>query len=273
VKLTPLLGVLCLASALASTTGVAQTTPAATGSLRITVAARTAAQFVSPAGAERPGFDIELLQRFAGWYRTKTGSQVRFDIVYLPTLPAVLESVRRGTDMGVGDITATTERARLVDFSAPILPVRSVVVALPGVFQSSNWRTKIKGRRLAGLQGGTSLAEASRLRAVIGDIEVVSVATEEMILDALLARPPRIDAAVFDLPWYWTTGKQHGLVLVDNVGEPQDLAIVLHKGSPLKKLVDAFLATFTHSMGYFRLIDSYFGHEAAQMVRMSRGQP
>jgi len=36
--------------------------------------------------------------------------------------------------------------------------------------------------------------------------------------------------------------------------------------------VDQFLEGFTHSNDYFQLIRRYFGQDAEQMVRLSRGQ-
>src|SRR3954471_14514990 len=91
------------------------------------VAARISGKFVSPLGSEPPGFDVEILRRFAAWHHLKAGVQPQLDITETANVPVLLEAVQKGADLGIGGVTATAERAKLVDFSMPILPVRSVL--------------------------------------------------------------------------------------------------------------------------------------------------
>lgn len=248
---------------------------ATAGPLELRVTARTSGKFVSPAGTEPPGFDVDLLRRFAAWHKVKTGQEARLAFSYSSTVAPVLEAVQKGaSDLGVGGITATAERAKLVDFSAATLPVRSVLVAPPGILDAKRWRDQLKGGlRLGATVGSTNAAEVDRLAASLAGVKTNnSFASNEAVFAALDGNPRALDAALVDLPQYWTTGKQKGLVLVDSVGQPQSMAIVLRKGSPLKAEVDQFLEGFTHSSDYFQLIRRYFGGDAEQMVRLSRGQ-
>ena len=247
---------------------------AAAGPLEIRVTARISGKFVAPAGAEPPGFDVDLARRFAAWHRVRTGQEAKLTFGYSSTVGPVLEAVQKRTaDLGLGGITATPERAKLVDFSTATLPVRSVLVAPPGVLDAQRWREQLKGGlRLGATVGSTNAAEVERLAASLGGVKVnTSFASNEAVFDAL-GGARQLDAALVDLPQYWTNGKQKGLVLVDNVGQPQNMAFVLRKGSPLKAEVDQFLEGFTHSSDYFQLIRRYFGQDAEQMVRLSRGQ-
>ncbi|HXT20055.1 MAG TPA: transporter substrate-binding domain-containing protein [Thermoanaerobaculia bacterium] len=244
------------------------------GALDIRVTARVSGKFVSAAGVEPPGFDVDLLRRFAAWHKVRTGQEARLAFSYSSTVAPVLEAVQKRTaDLGVGGITATAERAKLVDFSAATLPVRSVLVAPPGILDAKRWRDQLKGGlRLGATVGSTNAAEVDRVAAALGGVKVnTTFASNEAVFDAL-GGTRQLDAALVDLPQYWTTGKQKGLVLVDSVGQPQSMAIVLRKGSPLKAEVDQFLEGFTHSSDYFQLIRRYFGGDAEQMVRLSRGQ-
>jgi ABC-type amino acid transport substrate-binding protein len=147
-------------------------------------------------------------------------------------------------------------------------------VAPPGILDAKRWREQLKGGlRLGATVGSTNAAEVDRLAASIGGVKVnTTFASNEAVFDALGGGTRSLDAALVDLPQYWTTGKQKGLVLVDSVGQPQNMAIVLRKGSPHKAQVDQFLESFTHSNDYFQLIRRYFGQDAEQMVRLSRGQ-
>ena len=261
------LAVLLLTSALVNLAPVA----AAAQEVQIDVIARVSGKFVSPAGTEPPGFDVELLRRFASWHQVKTGKPARLNVSYAATVPALLEGVQRGADVGVGGVTATADRARTVDFTTDTLPVRSVVVAPPGVLETARWRQQLQGLRLGATVGSTNAAQVQRLAAG-GSVKVdTSFTTNEAVFAALEGPARALDAAIVDLPQYWTTGKAQGLVMVDSVGEPQNMAFVLPKGSPLKPLLNQFLDTFTVSSGYFDLVRKYFGQDAEKMVRLSRG--
>jgi ABC-type amino acid transport substrate-binding protein len=246
--------------------------PATAQEVQIDVVARVSGTFVAPAGTEPPGFDVELLRRFASWHQVKTGKPARLNITYASTVPALLEAIQQGSDVGIGGVTATAERARIVDFTTDTLPVRSVVVAPPGVLEAATWRQQLRGLRLGATVGSTNAAQVDRVAASIGDVRVDNSFTTNEAVFAALAGPSRaLDAAIVDLPQYWTTGKAQGLVMVDSVGEPENMAFVLPKGSMLRPLLDQFLASYTVSSGYFDLVRKYFGNDAEKMVRMARG--
>jgi ABC-type amino acid transport substrate-binding protein len=250
--------------------------PAAEGQrqgLQIRVSARVSGTFVAPAGSEPPGFDVDLLRRFAAWYQLRNGAEAKLDFSYASTVPALLDAVQEGTaDLGLGGITRTAERERVVDFSLATLPVRSVLVAPDGVLDAARWRQQIAGLRVGATVGSTNAAEVQRLAAAVPDVRVnTSYTTNEAVFAALAADPRGLDAAIVDLPQYWTTGKQNRLLLIDSVGEPQQMAFVLRQGSPLKPQLDQFLDGFTKTNDYFHLIRRYFGQDAEQMVRMARG--
>ncbi|HEV8240817.1 MAG TPA: transporter substrate-binding domain-containing protein [Thermoanaerobaculia bacterium] len=276
-KLAKLIAVACLALAGLATAAAhsAQSgAGAAGGPLELRVTARISGKFVSPAGTEPPGFDVDILRRFAAWHKVRSGQEAHLAFSYSSTVAPVLEAVQKGTaDLGVGGITATAERAKLVDFSTATLPVRSVLVAPPGILDAKRWREQLKGGlRLGATVGSTNAAEVDRVAASLAGVRTnTSFASNEAVF-AALGGARQLDAALVDLPQYWTNGKQKGLVLVDSVGQPQTMAIVLRKGSPLRTEVDQFLEGFTHSTDYFQLIRRYFGGDAEQMVRLSRGQ-
>lgn len=240
--------------------------------VKIAVVARVSGKFVSPANTEPPGFDVELLRRFAAWHQVKTGKPARLEVSYASTVPALLEAIQGGADVGIGGVTATAERARLVDFTTDTLPVRSVLVAPPGVMETARWREQIRGLRLGATVGSTNAAQVDRVAAAAPGVKVdTSFTTNEAVFAALDGPSRTLDAAIVDLPQYWTTGKAQGLVMVDSVGDPEEMAFVLPKGSPLKPLLDQFLGTYTVSSGYFELVRKYFGQDAEKMVRLSRG--
>jgi ABC-type amino acid transport substrate-binding protein len=246
--------------------------PAEAQELQIDVVARVSGKFVAPKDTDPPGFDIDILRRFASWHQVKTGKAARLQFRYADTVPALLDAVKGGADIGVGGVTATAERARLVDFSIPVLPVRSVVIAPPGVLDATRWRQQLGGLRVGATVGSTNAAHAERLAAGAAGAKIdTTFTTNEAVFAALGANPRRLDVAVVDLPQFWVAGKAIGMVMVDSVGDPQNMAFVLAKGSPLKAQLDQFLDGFTHSSEYFQLVRRYFGQDAEKMVRLARG--
>jgi ABC-type amino acid transport substrate-binding protein len=239
----------------------------------VRVIARISGKFVSPPGTEPPGFDVEILRRFTAWTRVKSGGAPRLATSYASTIPALLDAIQRGkAELGVGGVTVTSERAKIVDFSLPILPNRSVLVAPPGVLAPETWRQHVKGLRMGSTVGSTNAAQVEHLASELPGIKVDNhFTTNEAVFDALQGSGRTLDAAVVDLPQYWTTGKAHGLVLVAEVGDPSSMAVVVAKGSAWKAPLDEFLKEFTHSSEYFQLIHRYFGQDAEKMVRMSKG--
>jgi ABC-type amino acid transport substrate-binding protein len=240
--------------------------------LRIDVTARVSGQFVAPEGSDPPGFDVELLRRFAAWHQVRTGKAATLEIRYTATVPELLEAVRGGADVGIGGVTVTAERRKIVDFSAATLPVRSVVVAPPDVLDPTRWRQQLAGLRLGATVGSTNAAHVDRLSREIAGVRAdTTFTTNEAVFAALAKKPRTLDAAVVDVPQYWVAGKQRGLAMVDSVGEPEEMGYILPKGSPIAALLNQFLEAFTHSNEYFQLVRRYFGQDAEKMVRLSRG--
>ena len=66
--------------------------------VELRVMARVSGKFVASAGAEPPGFDVDLLRRFAAWHRVRTGKEARLEFSYGSTVGPV----RRGGAEGGG---------------------------------------------------------------------------------------------------------------------------------------------------------------------------
>jgi ABC-type amino acid transport substrate-binding protein len=255
---------LCLGAA-----GHGQAAPEPT---RLEVALRTSGQFVTAPGSEAPGFDVELLDRFIAWYRVKEKRELRLTTHRVETVPELLQAMQAAHfQIGLGGITITQERQRLVDFSAPYLPVRSVLVARRGVLAPDSGRHQLAGKRVAAITGSTNALLVQELaREVAGMRPELAYGTNEELFAALTGAAPALDAAVVDLTHFWTLGRDADVVLVDYLGAAQGLGFVLPKGSPLGPSLDSFLAEFKGSSSYFHLIRRYFGQDAEEMVRMAR---
>lgn len=236
------------------------------------VALRASGQLVAAPGSADPGFDVELLNRFASWYRVKESRSLNLVTTRVETVPELLEAMRAGAyEIGVGGITITEERQAIVDFSEPYLPVRSVLIARQGVFEPTAYRQQLGGKRVAAITGSTNALLVQELARVNPDLRPeLGFGTNEELFAALTGNPATLDAAVVDVTHFWTLGRGGRVVLVDLLGEAQGLGFVFPKQSPWRQPIDAFLDEFKGSSSYFNLIRRYFGQDAEDMVRMSR---
>ena len=228
-----------------------------------------------PAGAlvEDPeagkGLDVEILDRFAAWHRAKKGGEIRIARSTVTSVPELLAAVQDGdADLGLGGITITAERDRVVDFSEPYLPVRMVLIAPAGAI--SGGVDGLAGKRIGAITGSTNAAEAERLARRVGGVTVdTSYPTNEDLFAAL--RNGSLQGAVVDVTHFWSLGKEAGFEIVESLGDPQGLGAVFPQGSEWKSVFDAFLDEFSRTNAYFHLVRKYFGADAEQMVRVAKG--
>jgi len=95
----------------------------ARGVLRVLAVPDTAGGSISPKRSEAPGFDYEVLDGFARLKR------LRLELVPVDSWDKLIPALSEGRgDVIAGSFTMTAERMRLIDFTAEILPTRSVVV-------------------------------------------------------------------------------------------------------------------------------------------------
>lgn len=234
----------------------------------LSVVFRPAGAMVEDAEAGK-GLDVEIIDRFLAWHRAKKGDAIRVSRSTVTSVPELLEAVRAGeADLGLGGITITAERDRVVDFSEPYLPVRMVLIAPEG--SVSGGVEGLAGKTIGAITGSTNAAEAARVAARVEGVSVdTSFPTNAELFDAL--RGEGLQGAVVDVTHFWSLGKPEGLEIVESLGDPQGLGAVFPQGSPWKATFDEFLEDFSGTSGYFRLVRKYFGADAEQMVRVARG--
>ena len=123
---------------------------APTGTLRVGVYAGSPTSMVRAAGStEMRGVSVELGQELG----QRLGVPVQ--IVVYPRLAEVLAAIQRG-EADVTVTNATAERARVVDFTAPLLALELGVLARAGSPVTSAQTLDVAGARIGVSQGSTS---------------------------------------------------------------------------------------------------------------------
>lgn len=246
--------------------------PAPVSAADLTVAVRNpSGVFVTNGAKGLEGFDIELLERFAAWHRTRFGEELTLKLEEVGTIDQLLERIEaKRSELAVGSITITDERAKRVDFSASYLPIRMVLFAPTGRIPEGAYQTSLRGKTLGAIAGSTGVTRIAQLQKEVGELSSRAYPDYESLFGALLGSSGEIDGVVTDVTHYWVLSSKEKLTLVAPMSEEQGLGLVLPKGSPWKSKIDSFLGEFRSSPGYFQLVRRYFGKEASDMLMFSK---
>jgi membrane-bound lytic murein transglycosylase MltF len=227
--------------------------------LRVLVAEGTPRFFSWKAGTA-PGLEREILQGFARLQR------VDLAIVPVASRAALLPALIKGE----GDVAAgglCTEDAADVDYSSEVLPSRYVVVSRrPG--QSVLTPDELRAHKI-GVPKGAAVAEAL---AAIG----VSEGHVDASLDGagLLAalNAGRVSACVLRVEQAIPAQREDpDLLLGMYIGGKASLAFALKKeDTQLRSALSEYVSNLRRSAAWNRLVLSYFGDAAADILRASR---
>jgi polar amino acid transport system substrate-binding protein len=267
-RIAPLCIVLCIA--FGPTPGDAEEFPE-----KLKVVFRSGSSvFVSGTRDKPEGFDVDLVERFVAWNKSREGHVVTYMRAVVADMTALLRVAESGDcDLAAGSVTATAERDKRVDFSEPYLPVRLVLISPAGRFSESDYQDVLSGKKVGAISGSTGAATVKRLESEISNLTgKTGFSGNDELFAALFKEPPDIDAAVTDITHYWDLKRKKDVVRMAFMGPEQGLAFVFPEGSPLKARVDDFLEEFLHSQSYFTLVRHYFGQEASEMIRAARTQ-
>jgi membrane-bound lytic murein transglycosylase F len=223
----------------------------ARGTLRVLAAHDENWFSLQPGGP--PGFEREVLEGFARLRRLK------FEVVAVErweeAIPMLLAS-RGDLLAGVND---TPARRRTIDFTAELLPARSVVVSLkPAPVVKTT--AELRAARVA-VVPDTTWAEAAERAGVAASARV----RVDDVPEALAAmRAGKAGAAIIDVVDYLQQRRRNPeLQLGLSLGPAMSSAWGVRKSDPeLRKALDAYLAEFRRHPGWSRLLVQYFGDDA-----------
>ena len=209
---------------------------------------------------EPMGYQYELLKAFAGYLG------VKLEIVVNNDLQKSFECLNNGVcDMIAMDLTKTMSRAKVVDFSTPIIQARQMLVQ-----RKYNLRSRAEfvrnpvnlGRKIIYVQKGSAFAERLKnLQQEIGDtIQIVEDPVSSVEELVLLVAKGKIDYTICDE--HLAQVYEHNYPELDietPVSFPQNLGWAVKKGSnELLKALNNWLATYKGSKEYMLTYERYF---------------
>jgi ABC-type amino acid transport substrate-binding protein len=230
------------------------------GTLRVLVTRVTGRnEFFSLESEGPPGFDRELLEGFCRVH------DLRLEPVPVEGWDELVPALLAGRgDLVAGRFTVTPARSRQIAFTAQVFPTRPIAVTRrphAGVATPE----ALRGVRV-GTVAGSSLEEAIR-KAGVPESRIDSGVGPGRLAEAL--REGRVEAVVLGIEDAIVARREDPeLELGAFVGPPGSLAWGVRKDdSELLALLDAHIENTRRSIGWNRLVVSYFGEDAVEILR------
>jgi ABC-type amino acid transport substrate-binding protein len=231
------------------------------GAIRVIIAADESPDTFAFAAGARPGFERELMERFAQLH------DLKLEVVRAPGYAERIPMLQRGEGDVIAAIFDTPDRREKVAFTGEVIPTHNVAVTLPP-------RTAIKTAddlRAAriGVIRGAKPAEAAA-EAGVRPKDLVSYEKIDDLLRALKSN--EVAAAVLPISELALASKRvPGLQAGMTVGAPGTVAWAVRKEDvALRGALDDYLANVRRSPSWSRLVVQYFGDQALTVLGRAR---
>jgi ABC-type amino acid transport substrate-binding protein len=245
---------LLLAALVLGAGGPAATAAAAPATATLHVLAYETPPFFYRENGQSQGLEYEILQ----YYAKAKGLTLR--VTWVPQYETMLSRLAGGEgDVAAGTLTITPERQQQLDFSAPYFPVR--VILIEPKDRTTTSLAALAGATLATIKGTTYEEALSK----VPNSHMVYGVTEDDLLRLVVEGKARAAAADSALV-LGLMRKYPQLHAGMPLSPEQGLGFAMRKGSPLQAQLSQHIAQLKAGRIYYRLLDKYFGAEAAKLV-------
>jgi len=212
--------------------------------------------------SKTPGFDHEVLQRFAQLHH------VFLEPVPVASWDSLIPSLLAGKgDVIAGRFTVTESRKKLVRFTVEVFPTRNVVLTRQPhrVVQTLE---ELRAEKVGTIKG-TSMAEAIAAAAV-PPAHVDDAIPTGGFAEALKAG--RITAAVWGVESAIAAQREDPAIQIGMfLGPPSSLAYAVRKDEDaLREVLDDFISNLRRTATWNRLVVDYFGVSALDVLKKAR---
>ena len=231
------------------------------GTLRVIIAADESPDTFALAPGSRPGFERDLMERFAQLRGLK------LEVVRAPGYAERIPMLLRGEADVIAAIFDTPDRREKVAFTVEVIPTHNVAVTLPP--HAPVRRVEELRAMKVGVIRGAKPAETAAEAGVKPD-DLVAYDKIEDLLRGLKAS--EVGAAVLPISELALASKRvAGLEAGTTVGAPGTVAWAVRKeDTALRAALDEYLANVRRSPSWSRLIVQYFGDQALAVLGRAR---
>jgi membrane-bound lytic murein transglycosylase F len=231
------------------------------GKLRVIIAADESADTFALTPGTRPGFERDLMERFAQL------QDVKLEVVRAPGYPDRIPMLLRGEGDVIAAIFDTPDRREKVGFTTEVIPTHNVAVTVPP--RAAIRRVEdLRGARIGVIKGAKPAESA--LEAGVKASDLVAYGNMEDLLRALKAS--EVTAVVLPISELALASKRvAGLEAGMTVGAPGTVAWAVRKeDTALRSALDDYLANVRRSPSWSRLVVQYFGDQALTVLGRAR---
>ncbi len=231
------------------------------GALRVIIAADESPDTFALTAGTRPGFERELMERFAQL------QGVKLEVVRAPGYADRIPMLLRGEGDVIAAIFDTPDRRERVAFTAEVIPTHNVAVTLPP--HAPVRRVEELRNMKVGVIRGAKPAESAAEAGVKGR-DLVAYEKLEDLLRGL--KDSEVGAAVLPISELALASKRiSGLEAGTVVGAPGTVAWAVRKeDTALRAALDDYLANVRRSPSWSRLVVQYFGDQALTVLGRAR---
>jgi ABC-type amino acid transport substrate-binding protein len=209
-----------------------------------------------------PGFDHEVLQRFADLHH------VFLEPVPVASWDALIPALLAGKgDLIAGRFTVTESRKKLVHFTAEVFPTRNVVLTRQP-HRAVQTVEELRAEKVGTIKG-TSMAEAIAAAAV-PPANVDDGIPAGGFAEAL--KSGRVTAAVWGVESAIATQREDPAIEIGMfLGPPSSLAYAVRKGdAALLLALNDYISNLRRTATWNRLVVDYFGASALDVLKKAR---
>jgi membrane-bound lytic murein transglycosylase F len=231
------------------------------GALRVIIAADESPDTFALVAGTRPGFERDLMERFAQL------QDIKLEVVRAPGYADRMPMLLRGEGDVIAAIFDTPDRREKVAFTAEVIPTHNVAVTLPP--RSPIRRIEDLRAVKVGVIRGAKPAEAAA-EAGVKPKDLVAYEKMEDLLRGL--KEGEVGAAVLPISELALAAKRvAGLEAGITVGAPGTVAWAVRKeDTALRLALDDYLANVRRSPSWSRLVVQYFGDQALTVLGRAR---
>ena len=222
------------------------------------------------------GIEIELLEKFAEWASKSHGVEIAYDFKADKEFFKIMDAVKaKESVLGAASVTITKAREKELDFSAPYMRNKSVLVS-PLEFATldsySEFEKVFSNGTAVVIRETTHEQELMAIKADhFQDMKVKYVWSVDETLEVL-----KSDAKYYTMTdlltyWSWLRDGESGLKIhrIATVNKEQ-FGFVFAKDSDWKPVMDEFIAGgfgFSASEDYFKILSKYLSEEVLEEVK------
>jgi ABC-type amino acid transport substrate-binding protein len=236
----------------------------ARGALRVIIAPDESPDTFAANAGPRPGFEREIMQRFA------VLQGVKLEVVRAESYADRIPTLLRGDGDVIAAIFDTPDRREKVAFTTEVIPTHNVAVTVPPQAPIKTLEALRAAR--VGVIRGAKPAEAAA-EAGVKPRDLVAFEKMDDLLRALKAG--EVGAAVLPISELALASKRvAGLEAGMTVGPAGTVAWAVRKeDAALKAALDEFLVNTRKSPSWSRLVVEYFGDQALAVLGRARPAP